>query len=75
MPFYGRSSELDENNMSLTILVFENHRNQLLNGLQNCNNKTNKEKQLLLNELKNTEKLLELMRNFNIKYLSNNENS
>ena len=73
--FYGRSSELDENNMNLTILTFEMHRNQLLNDLQNDNNKNNKQKQKILNELKSTEKLIELMRNFNIKYLSNNESS
>ena len=73
--FYGRLSELDENNMNLTILTFEMHRNQLLNDLQNDNNKNNKQKQKILNELKSTEKLIELMRNFNIKYLSNNENS
>jgi hypothetical protein len=73
--FYGRLSELDENNMNLTILTFEMHRNQLLNDLQNDNNKNNKQKQKILNELKSTEKLIELMRNFNIKYLSNNESS
>jgi hypothetical protein len=74
MPFYGRS-ELDENNMNIVLMTFNNHREILLNELKNGNNKTNKEKQRILNELKTLEKLISSIRDFNFKYISNNESS
>jgi ubiquinone biosynthesis protein COQ9 len=69
MPFYR--SEIDENNMNLTILSFETHRNYLLNELKNIENTNQKEKQKIMNQLKTVERLISMIRDFNLKYLSN----
>jgi hypothetical protein len=68
MPYYN--TELDENNLQISINVFETHRHFLINELKNETNLNTKEKSKLMNQLKNVERIISMLRDFSMKYLT-----
>jgi hypothetical protein len=69
MPYYN--TELDENNLQISINVFENHRHLLINELINeLKNENKQQKTKLMNQLKSIERIISMLRDFSMKFLS-----